>query len=103
MRNAKMRNWTGLDHSPGLRDGIRGHRAKLKVQESRLKPLVNVKTYGISELELVSLQTLRERVKFRPHALLGRLKVGLVRRDVRQTHQAAERAGALAEGSIGEA
>ena len=38
-------------------------RAKLKVVGSRLQSLVNGKSYGIGELELVPLQTLRERVK----------------------------------------
>ena len=69
-------------------------RAKLKIEGSRLRSLVNGKTYGIGELELVSLQTLRERLKS-GRALPGQLKVSTVRGDVRQMHQAPENAGAL--------
>jgi hypothetical protein len=68
--------------------------AKLKVEGGRLRSVVNGKSYGVGELELVSLQTLRERVKS-GRALPGRLKVGVVRGDVRHTHQAPENAGAL--------
>ena len=38
-------------------------RAKLEVGGRQLKSLVNGKSYGIGDLELVSLQSLRERVK----------------------------------------
>jgi hypothetical protein len=37
-------------------------RAKLNVEGHQLQSLINGKSYGIGELELVSLQTLRERV-----------------------------------------
>jgi hypothetical protein len=59
-------------------------RAKLKVVGSRLQSLVNGKSYGIGELELVPLQTLRERVKSAggPH---GRPRVSVVTGDVRQS------------------
>ena len=63
-------------------------RAKLKVEGSRLQSLVNGKSYGIGELELVSLQTLRERVKS-AGGLPGRLKVSVVTGDVRQMHRVA--------------
>ncbi len=69
-------------------------RRRLKVNGSALRSLVNGQSYGIGELELVSLQTLRERV----HAsggLPGRLKVRVVTGDVRRLHQAPEYAGAL--------
>ncbi len=69
-------------------------RAKLKVEGSRLRSLINGKSYGIGELELVSLQTLRERVKS-AGGLPGRLKVSVVTGDVRQMHQSPENAGAL--------
>ena len=69
-------------------------RAKLRVDGSRLRSLVNGKSYGIGELELVSLQTLRERVKSAGR-LPGRLKVSVVSGDVRQMHQLPENAGAL--------
>lgn len=71
-----------------------GTRAKLKVDGSRLRSLVNGKSYEIGTLELVSLQTLRERVKSADR-LPGRLKVTVVRGDVRQMHQLPENAGAL--------
>jgi hypothetical protein len=69
-------------------------RTKLKVNGSRLQSLVNGKSYGIGELELVPLQALREKVKYTggPH---GRLKVSVVTGDVRQMHQSSENAGAL--------
>jgi hypothetical protein len=69
-------------------------RAKLKIKGSQLRSLINGKSYSIGELELVSLQTLREKVKSAggPH---GRLKVGVVIGDVRQMHQSPENAGAL--------
>ena len=69
-------------------------RAKLKVEGSRLQSLVNGKSYGIGELELVPLQALRERVKS-AGGLPGRLKVSVVTGDVRQMHQSPENAGAL--------
>ena len=57
-------------------------------------PLVNGKDYGIGDLELVPLQSLRERVKS-AGGLPGRLKVGVVTGDVRQMHRSPENAGAL--------
>ena len=79
----------------GFREtGYEDTRAKLKAEGSRLHSLVNGKSYGIGELELVSLRTLRERVRS-SRALPGRLKVSVVRGDVRQMHQAPENAGAL--------
>ena len=71
-----------------------GTRAKLKVEGSRLRSLVNGKDYGIGDLELVSLQSLRERVKS-AGGLPGRLKVSVVTGDVRQMHRSPENAGAL--------
>ncbi len=55
---------------------------------------MNGKSYGIGELELVSLQTLRERAKSGV-GLPGRLKVSIVRGDVREMHQSPENARAL--------
>ena len=87
--------WTGLKD---LRDFAKRSyddtRAKLKVEGSRLRSLVNGKNYGIGELELVPLQTLRERVKS-AGGLPGRLKVSVVTGDVRQMHRSPENAGAL--------
>jgi hypothetical protein len=69
-------------------------RAKLKVDGSRLQSLINGKSYGIGELELVPVQALRERVKS-AGGLPGRLKARVVTGDVRQMHQSPENAGAL--------
>src|SRR5205823_7290095 len=69
-------------------------RAKLRFERSRLQSLINGKSYAVGELELVSLQALRERVKS-GGGLSGRLKVSVVTGDVRQMHQSPENAGAL--------
>jgi hypothetical protein len=69
-------------------------RAKLKVEGKRLRSLVNDKDYGIGELEMVSLETLSERVKA-AGKLPGRLRVRVVTGDVRQMHLLPENAGAL--------
>jgi len=69
-------------------------RAKLKVEGRRLQSLINGKSYGVGELELVSLRALRERVKSAGE-LPGRLGVSVVTGDVRQMHQSPENAGAL--------
>jgi len=69
-------------------------RAKLKVEGSQLQSLINEKSYGIGELELVSLQALRERVKS-TGGPPGRLKASVAIGDVRQMHQSPENAGAL--------
>jgi hypothetical protein len=48
----------------GFREGnYEETRAKLKVEAGRLKSYVNGKSYGVGELELVSLQALRHRAK----------------------------------------
>jgi hypothetical protein len=79
----------------GFREtGYEGTRANFRVEGSRLRSLANGKSYGIGELELVSLQTLRERAKS-GRALPDQLKVSVVRSDVRQMHQAPDNAGAL--------
>lgn len=69
-------------------------RGNLKVEGRQLHSLVNGKSYGIGELELVSLQTLRDRVRA-TGSLPGRLKVSVVRGDVRGMHQLPSNAGAL--------
>jgi hypothetical protein len=68
--------------------------AKLKVESSQLQSLVNGKSYGIGELELVSLQALREKVQS-SDGLAGRLRASVVTGDVRQMHRLPENAGAL--------
>ena len=69
-------------------------RAKLKAEGTRLQSLINGKSYGVGELELVPLQALRERVKS-AGAMPVRLKVTVVTGDVRQMHQSPENDGAL--------
>ena len=69
-------------------------RGKLVVEGRRLRSLINGRSYGIGELELVPLQVLRERARS-GGGLPGRLKVRVVTGDVRKMHQAAENAGAL--------
>jgi hypothetical protein len=69
-------------------------RAKLAVEGSRLQSLVNGKSYGIGQLELVSLQALRERASTAA-APSGRLRFGVRTGNVRQMHQSSENTGAL--------
>jgi len=79
----------------GFREtGYNETRAKLKVDGRQLRSLVNGECYGIGELELVSLQALRERVGS-SDGLAGRLKTNVVTGDVRQMHRLPENAGAL--------
>ena len=68
--------------------------SRLEVEGGELRSRVNGRSYGIGELELVSLQTLRERVSSGT-ALQGRLKLRAVSGDVRHLHQSPEYAGAL--------
>jgi hypothetical protein len=69
-------------------------RAKLKVEGRQLQSLVNGKSYGIGELEVVSLRALRERAQA-SGGLAGRLKASVVTGDVRQMHRLPENADAL--------
>lgn len=69
-------------------------RRQLEVVNGRLHSHFNGKSYGVGELELVSLNALRERIHAGP-GLPGRLKVSIVRGDVRAMHSAPENAGAL--------
>jgi hypothetical protein len=79
----------------GFREaGYNETRRKLKVEGRQLQSLVNGKSYGIGELELVSLQALRERLQS-SDGLAGRLKTSVVTGDVRQMHQLPQNAGAL--------
>ena len=79
----------------GFREGdYHETRARLGVDGDRLRSLVNGESYGIGTLELVSLETLRERVNSagpKP----GKLKVSIVTGDVRAMHRSPEYAGAL--------
>src|SRR5688572_14806800 len=66
---------TGYDHT----------RRRLEVAGCQLRSLVNGKSYAIGELELVSLQTLRERMHT-GGSLPGRIKMQVVTGDVRRLH-----------------
>lgn len=79
----------------GFREGSYADtRARIKVEGRKLQSLVNGKSYGIGELELVSLQSLRKRAASlsRPE---GRPRLEVVRGDVRQMHRLPANAGAL--------
>jgi hypothetical protein len=79
----------------GFREtGYEETRARLEVDGGRLRSLVNGASYGIGELELVSLQALRERVKSAGN-LPGRINTSVVTGDVRRMHASPENAGAL--------
>jgi len=69
-------------------------RARLEIAGTRLRSRVNGASYEIGELELVSLQTLRERAKAGAH-LAGRIRTSVITGDVRRMHQSLETAGAL--------
>lgn len=69
-------------------------RRQLEVEGTQLRSRVNGKSYSIGELELVSLQALRERLKA-SGGLPGRLKASIVKGDVRELHRSPEYSGAL--------
>jgi hypothetical protein len=69
-------------------------RAKLKVSDRRLTSLVNGRTYGIGQLELVSLRELRARVNS-ASGPSGLSKISVATGDVGQMHRIPENAGAL--------
>jgi hypothetical protein len=79
----------------GFREaGYEETRAQLTVMDRKLVSRINGESYGIGELELVSLHALRERVKS-ADKLPGRLKTSVVTGDVRRMHRSPENAGAL--------
>jgi hypothetical protein len=69
-------------------------RSRLAVQGRELVSVVSGQRHGIGELELASLADLRQRVDG-ARRTDGRLRVRIVRGDVRQLHQAPEFDGAL--------
>ena len=79
----------------GFREaGYEETRRQLKVEGQTLQSLVNGRSYGIGDLELASLHSLRERVAA-GGGLPGRLAVRNVSGDVRRMHRQPENAGAL--------
>jgi len=69
-------------------------RARLAVEGRRLRSHVNGASYEIGELELASLQSLRERAQS-AGGMPGRLKASVVTGDVRRMHRFLDNAGAL--------
>lgn len=69
-------------------------RARLEVENHSLRSRINGARYGVGELELVSLQVLRERAKYAGN-LPGGTRTSVVTGDVRRMHQSRENAGAL--------
>lgn len=69
-------------------------RERLRHEGPRLRSLTTGQSYAIGQLDLVSLQYLREKARSASE-LTGRLKVNVVRGDVRPMHQLSENAGAL--------
>ena len=69
-------------------------RARLAVEDARLVSRINGASYGVGELELVSLQALRARVKSAVNPP-SRMQTSVVTGDVRHMHRSAENAGAL--------
>ena len=67
---------------------------RLKVDGERLHSLVNHANYGIGDVELVSLQSLRERAQSLSKSP-GRIKTSVVTGDVRRMHRCSENAGVL--------
>ena len=79
----------------GFREtGYEETRARLEVEGERLRSRVNGADYGIGELELVSLEALRDRARAAGD-LTGRLKARVVQGDVRRMHRLPENADAL--------
>jgi hypothetical protein len=79
----------------GFREtGYEETRARLEVVGGRLRSRITGASYRIGELELVSLQALRERAKSADN-LPGRIKTSVVTGDVRRMHRSPENAGAL--------
>jgi protein-tyrosine phosphatase len=92
-RTERPMDW--FEQLTGFRErGYEDTRARLKVEGRRLRSKVNGKSYRVGELELVSLQVLRERVKS-AGGPPDRIRVSVVTGDVRRMHQAPEYAGAL--------
>jgi hypothetical protein len=68
--------------------------ARIEVSGNRLRSTANGKSYGIGTLELVSLQSLRDRVA-NGASCSGNLRLGIVSGDVRKLHRQPEYSNAL--------
>ncbi len=79
----------------GFKEGDYGDtQRKLCIDGKTLRSLVNDRSYGIGDLEVVSLQELRERGRSNTQAG-GQLRVRVVRGDVRELHRLPEFSRAL--------
>jgi hypothetical protein len=88
-----MTDW--FERLMGFREGGYAEtRSRMVVEGRVLRSLVNGRSYGIGDLEVVPLQTLRERV-LAVGSAPGRLQVSNVSGDVRAMHRLPENAGAL--------
>lgn len=74
--------------------GYEETRQRLQVDGNRLESRVNGRSFGIGTLELVSLQTLRERARSGPR-VSGSSALSLVQGDARELHARAEYASAV--------
>ncbi len=97
IKSAQAMDWfeklTGFTESTGVA-GYEKTRQRLEVDGSRLKSLVNGRSYGVGELELVSLHALRERAAAAaPNGRRSTLRI--VSGGVRPLHAAQEYRGAL--------
>lgn len=90
-------NWfeklTGFTELTGTA-GYEATRQRLEVNGRRLQSRVNGRSFGIGELELVSLEALRHRAGL-GSPLGGRMSLSIVTGDVRKLHAAPRYEGAL--------
>ncbi len=84
---------TGFTEATGVA-GYETTRQRLEIDGSRLKSRVNDRSYGIGALELVSLESLRERARS-AQPISGPTTFRIVTGDVRKLHGVPEYAGAL--------
>lgn len=79
----------------GFREGgYEETRAQIEAADGRLRSRVNSASYEIGELELISLEMLRERAESGGNSP-GRIRASVVQGDVRRMHQSSENVGAL--------
>jgi hypothetical protein len=93
MRSGEQVDW--FERLFGFAEGPYAEtQSRLTVEGSRLRSQINGKSYGIGRLDVESLDELRARLRAEAGGR-GRLRVQVVRGDVRELHRAPEFAGAL--------
>ena len=93
MTSVQSMDW--FERLTGFRESdYESTQARLEIVGDRLRSCVNGKAYGIGQLELVSLQSLRERA-MTAAPMPGKLEIGVDRGDVRAMHRSRANAGAL--------